>query len=254
MNLIINAAEAIGENSGTINVVLTKVAITPEQAFKDFFGTIMHTGIYNCLEVSDTGSGMDEETQKRIFEPFYTTKFAGRGLGMSAIHGIISSHEGMLQLSSTPNVGTTFKVYFPVPDSVDIVEIETDEDVLARTVGGVVLLVDDEEMLRNMGKDLLEALGFAAITAQHGREALDIFREFAGGIDLILLDLIMPVMGGIDAYHELRAIAPTLPIIICSGYGVESVAEIIENDHYAGFVHKPYKPLELRNVIGTMML
>jgi PAS domain S-box-containing protein len=254
MNLIINAAEAIGEKLGTINVALTKVVISAEEEKCDIFGVTIHEGVYACLEVSDTGGGMDADTQKRIFEPFFTTKFAGRGLGMSAIRGIIASHEGMLQLSSEPEFGTTFTAYFPVPDLMDIVEIEMDDDVLAGTVGGVVMLVDDEAMLRDMGKELLEALGFAAITAQNGREALDMFRERSNGIDLVLLDLIMPVMGGIDAYHELRSLAPTLPIIICSGYGVESVSEIIKNDPYAGFVHKPYKPAELRNVIGTMML
>ena len=115
------------------------------------------------------------------------------------------------------------------------------------------MLVDDEQALRNVGAALLKSMGFTALTAQDGREALEIFSERGREIDVIMLDLIMPVMGGIDTYHELRKTDMTIPIVICSGYGVESVAHVINNDQHAGFVHKPYKPEELRDVIVSMM-
>ncbi|MEI6705423.1 MAG: ATP-binding protein, partial [Deltaproteobacteria bacterium] len=253
MNLIINAAEAIGDLNGFIRVKLTKILVTADHVEKDTFGGVIMGGYYFCLEVSDTGCGMDEETKKRIFEPFYTTKFTGRGLGMSAIHGIVKSHDGFLQLTSEPGAGTTFKVYFPAPAAAGEFGAVQNATACSKKVSGTILLVEDEETLRNMGIILLEAMGFSAVTAQNGREALEIYRERFSEINLILLDLIMPVMGGIETYHELRKLTPSLPILISSGYSVESVEGIINNDEYAGFVHKPYKPEELRAVMVKMM-
>jgi len=252
MNLIINAAEAIGDANGTIRVVLSTAVFEPDQSETDTFGTVILPGRYACMEVTDTGCGMDEETQKRIFEPFYTTKFAGRGLGMSAIRGIVTSHRGMLHLTSTPGVGTTFKVCFPASEPCTSAETALPSPVHSEKKGGTILLVDDEQNLRNLGTALLEAMGYSAVTAQHGREALEIYRERPGGIDMVLLDLIMPVMGGIETYIELRKVAPSLPIIICSGYGIETVADLIVNDFHAGFVHKPFRPEQLREMMTKM--
>jgi len=253
MNLIINAAEAIGANNGIIRVALTRVIVEADHTARDTFGTDIPAGGYVCLEVTDTGCGMDEETQKRIFEPFFTTKFTGRGLGMSAIQGIVKSHDAILQLTSTPGVGTTFKVFFPIPAASDYSETTSTESAPSEKASGTILLVDDEQTLRVLGATLLRALGFSAICASNGLEALEMYRERGNEIDVILLDMVMPVMGGIEAYHELRKISPTVPIIICSGYGVESVEQVTNNDPNAGFVHKPYKPKELRDVIVKMM-
>jgi PAS domain S-box-containing protein len=253
MNLIINAAEAIGDNNGTIKVKLTNEELGDETTSMDAFGTVITGGSFTCLEVSDSGCGMDEETQKRIFEPFYTTKSTGRGLGMSAICGIIKSHDGILYLNSTPGVGTTFKVYFPIPDVADSAETSPSVSESFDRESGTILLVEDEQVLRSMGIDLLETLGFSAINAQDGHEALKIYRERGSEIDLVLLDLIMPDMGGIEAYRELRAINPELPIIICSGYSIESVSDVIENDRNASFTSKPYIPNELRNLMLRMI-
>jgi PAS domain S-box-containing protein len=253
MNLIINASEAIGDINGTIRVTLSRTFIAAEQTETDTFGTIITPGTYVTLEVSDTGSGMDEETQKRIFEPFFTTKSTGRGLGMSAICGIITSHAAFLNCASTRDVGTTFRVSFPVPVAVDNdapVAVVSAED---EKTGGTILLVDDEEILRSMGETLLEALGFSTITAQDGCEALEIYRSRGSGIDIVLLDLVMPVMGGIETYHELRGINPLLPIIIYSGFDEDSVEEVIKHDPRTGFVHKPYKPEALRKIMIRMM-
>ncbi|MDD5284238.1 MAG: PAS domain S-box protein [Desulfuromonadaceae bacterium] len=253
MNLIINAAEAIGEVNGRVKVALAKALILPEQIFTDTFGTIINPGSYACLEVSDTGCGMDEETQKRIFEPFFTTKFTGRGLGMSAIHGIIKSHEAALQMSSTLGAGTTFKVFFPMSGASDYAVNRSSESATSVKGGGKILLVDDEQTLRNIGTALLEALGFSVIVATNGSEALEIYGEQSSEIDAILLDLIMPVMGGIETYNKLRNIASAIPIIICSGYSEGEVSEIIKNDRHAGFMSKPYNPIELREVMVRMM-
>jgi PAS domain S-box-containing protein len=253
MNLIINAAEAIGDINGTIKITLTKMIVEKDTTETDTFGKALVAGKYACLEVADTGCGMDVDTQKRIFEPFYTTKFTGRGLGMSAICGIVTSHEGLLQLTSTPGVGTTFKVCFPLPEASEFPEVTSASSIPYEKSVGTILLVEDEQTLRVIGTAVLETFGHSVITAQHGLEALEIFQSQGSKIDVILLDLLMPVMGGIETYHELRRIAPTLPIIICSGYDTESVNDVIGNDLHAGFVHKPYKPDELRNMMIRMM-
>jgi PAS domain S-box-containing protein len=253
MNLIINAAEAIGDKNGTIVVRLTQMQVGADAAEIDLFGAAIPAGGYVRLEVSDTGCGMDEETQKKIFEPFFTTKFTGRGLGMSAILGIIKAHSGMLQLTSRPGAGTTFKVYFPWLEPAGHAVTAPPVPVPPVKASGTILLVDDEQVLRNMGVDLFETLGFSVVTARHGGEALEIYRERGSEIDVILLDMIMPIMGGIETYHNLRSISSDIPIVICSGYGEETVSDTIENDVHAGFVHKPYKPIELMNML-TMMI
>ena len=253
MNLVINAAEAIGEANGTIRVALTRVLVTDDRNEKDIFGTLFQAGGYICLEVTDTGCGMDEDTQKRIFEPFFTTKFTGRGLGLAAIHGIVTAHEALLHMTSRPGTGTTFKVFFPVPSATDCTETASTSGVTSEKIIGTILFVDDEQALRDMGTDLLEAMGFAILTAENGIRAVEIYRERGHDIDVALLDLTMPEMGGIETYHELRKINPTLPIIICSGYSIESVEDVIADDPHSCFVQKPYSPVLLRDVLTGMM-
>ncbi len=253
MNLIINAAEAIGDANGTIRVVLTRVLVSGDHVETDIFGTVIEAGRYICLEVSDDGCGMDEVTQKRLFEPFFTTKFTGRGLGMSAIHGIVTGHGALLQMTSSPGFGTTFKVLFPIPATTASAETELRTAAAVKKGSGTILLVDDEQVLRDMASTLLEAMGFATLTAEDGEMALEIYREHGCDIDAILLDLTMPKMGGIETYHELRKSNATLPIIICSGYSAESVDDAIAHDPHACFVQKPYNPLALRSALTGMM-
>ena len=253
MNLIINAAEAIGDNNGIIKVALTRLLVEANHSETDVFGTVIKAGGYICLEVTDSGCGMDKETQKKIFEPFYTTKFTGRGLGMSAVKGIITSHEALLYLNSTPGAGTSFKVYFPIQEAYVDAEIASTESTPSGKNTGTVLLVDDEQILRDMGVNLLEVLCFKSFTASNGQEALEIYRDHRGEIDLILLDFVMPVMGGIEAYHELRKLNSTIPIIICSGYSAESIDDIISSDLNARAVTKPFNPGKLRDVMVAMI-
>ena len=253
MNLIINAAEAIGDANGTINITLKKTIIPDAHTEVDFLGNPILPGRYACLEVTDSGSGMDAETQKRIFEPFFTTKFTGRGLGLSAVLGIIKSHEGALQLASTPGVGTTFKVYFLSYDKSDVVETAlTAGPVPLVRACGTVLLVDDEESIRIIGAALLKAIGFSVVTATNGREALEIYREQGSAIDLVLLDVLMPVMGGFETYRKLREISPLIPVVICSGYSAEEIQEGI-TDEYAAVIQKPYKPEQLRTILMKLL-
>ena len=257
MNLMVNAVEAIGEESGTVGIGLANCVLGPEDGETDCFGTVIAPGAYVRLEVSDTGCGMSEETRKRIFEPFFSTKFTGRGLGMSAILGIIKSHNGWLQLTSEPGVGTTFRIYFPAAGSAaqketpQTAEVSTAHWSREPSSGKTVLLVDDEEELRKVAADMLAGMGYAVITATNGREALASYAERGAEIDLILMDLTMPELDGIEAYRELRKTAASIPIVICSGYGNEEVP--INDDPHAGFVSKPYRPDEVRNMLTKLL-
>ncbi|MDD5286334.1 MAG: response regulator [Desulfuromonadaceae bacterium] len=254
MNLCINAAEAIGDNNGTVKIALKKMDVQTDQAGADFFGNTIPTGSYICLEVTDDGCGMDPETIKRIFEPFYTTKFTGRGLGMSAVLGIIKLHDGSLQLSSTPKCGTTFKVYFPLTSDLDTVVATPAAALPPSAMGsGTILLIDDEEALRIVGSTLLKSMGFSTMTANNGREALEIYRDFENEIDLILLDLLMPDMGGIETYRKLREKYPEISIVICSGYSLEAILEEIDSDPKAAVIQKPYNPELLHNLLIKMI-
>ena len=255
MNLIINAADAIGGNNGTIRVVLTILSGLTSPLENDFFGNTIPAGSYACLEVSDNGCGMDVETQRRIFEPFFTTKFSGRGLGMSAILGIIKSHDGALHLSSRPGAGTCFKIYLalsPTSCTADTAPTAKPSVHPVKAIG-TILLVDDEEALLIIGSSLLHAMGFSAITASNGREALEIFRKRASEIDLVLLDMIMPEMGGVEAYHELRKLSRNIPVVICSGCNVEGFSIKSYNDELVGCVQKPYRPDQLQEVLMRML-
>ncbi|MDD5284291.1 MAG: response regulator [Desulfuromonadaceae bacterium] len=253
MNLIINASEAIGEAQGEIRVSLAKTAIVAGQSEKDYNGQPILPGSYLCLEVTDNGCGMDEETKWRIFEPFFTTKFTGRGLGMSAVLGIVKSHGGALQLFSQPGQGTTFKVYLPVQKS-DIAEESPEQVSSAVWKGnGTILLVEDEQQVALVAKTMLEAMGFTAIAAENGKEALELYQKHAADIALVLTDLGMPLMDGYTLFHELKKIKPELPIIISSGFGDTSVTSRIAREGIAGLATKPYSFDQLREVLKSVV-
>ncbi|MDD2309017.1 MAG: PAS domain S-box protein [Desulfuromonadaceae bacterium] len=254
MNLILNAAEAIGDKSGTIKVALKNTHIQTGQSDTDFMGNTIPTKKYACLEVSDTGCGIDKENERRVFEPFYTTKSAGRGLGMSAVLGIVKSHDGALRLTSGPGIGTTIQVYFPLPDKDCSIEtIQASGFVPSAKARGTVLLVDDEVTMRVIGSALLNAMGFSTITASNGREALDIYNQRKNEVDLILMGLIMPEMAGIDSYRLLREISRSIPIVICSGFGDDRIWGGIANDEHAAVVQKPYKSNQLQDTLITLL-
>jgi PAS domain S-box-containing protein len=250
MNLIINASEAIGEAQGEIVVSLTKTAVIAGQSDKDHLGKIIPAGLYLCLEVSDNGCGMDDGTKQRIFEPFYTTKFVGRGLGMSAVLGIITSHKGALQFSSHLGQGTTFKVYFPVHIS-ESAEIELPQQATPSSWQGTgtILLVEDEPQLVTVAKALLETLGFSVIIASNGIEAIEQYRKNAAEIRLVVTDIGMPLMDGYELTSELKKLDPALPIIVSSGFGDTIVSSRATPGDIAGLISKPYSFEQLRDVL-----
>lgn len=254
MNLIINASEAIGKEQGEIRVLLSKTVIKDSQSDRDYHGKSIPPGNYIALEVTDNGCGMDEKTKSRIFEPFYTTKFSGRGLGMAAVLGIISAHGGIIQLFSDIGKGTTFKVYFPAQTS----EITRDES-LEQTEqselwqgSGTILLVEDEVEVIRVAKEMLEYLGYRVIEAANGKEGLELYLKNAAEITLVVTDLGMPVMDGYALFQELKQCNPTLPIIISSGFGEVDVSSRIARTDIAGLINKPYSFDQLREVLKNV--
>jgi signal transduction histidine kinase/CheY-like chemotaxis protein len=254
MNLIINASEAIGKEQGEIEVSLTEITISEDKPCRDYNGNTISPGTYVCLEVTDNGCGMDEETKWRIFEPFYTTKFSGRGLGMSAVLGIIMSHKGALQLHSQIGQGTTFKAYLPAQSSVS----DNDVKVLQTTQtpwqgSGTILLVEDENKVRHIAKRMLEFLGFTVVEAVNGKEALNLYQMYALEIALVLTDVGMPIMDGYALFNMLKQINPALPIIISSGFGDADVTSKIDYDDITGIISKPYTLAKLGDVLKNVL-
>jgi|GEM_PF-4913342 len=256
MNLLINASEAIDENSkGSISVTL-KCKTLPEQSETDFFGVIIQPGEYACLEVADTGSGMDDEVLNRIFEPFYTTKFTGRGLGMAAVSGIIKKHNGAIQIRTKKGEGTTFILYLPIISTSYSSQTVPEKKALLEPIAKTnlsVLLVDDEEPVCKISSALLASFGCQVLIAENGQVAVSQFLKHRDSIDCILLDLVMPVMGGIEAYHELRKLDAAIPVVFCTGYASESVTNIIAQDRNCLMLQKPFSPISLSKILNSMI-
>jgi signal transduction histidine kinase len=250
MNLIINAAEAIGEVTGEIGISLEKTEIKAGQTEIDHLGTIIPEGRYICFEVTDNGCGMDAETRRKIFEPFYSTKFAGRGLGMSAVLGIIKAHDGALQLESRVGHGTTFKVYLPVQvGSSEKEEASQNATSVPWQGSGTILLAEDEEHVKSIAVELIQMLGFTVIVAANGKEALELYEKSAADITMVVTDIGMPVMNGYELFYELKQRSQQLPIIISSGFGEGYIVSKIPREEIAGLINKPYSFDQLRDVL-----
>jgi two-component system cell cycle sensor histidine kinase/response regulator CckA len=262
MNLITNASEAIGDKSGVIT--LSTGAIDCDRAYLDNVNEVLRAsldeplpeGVYTYIEVADTGCGMDAETIDKIFDPFFTTKFTGRGLGMSAVLGIVSGHKGALKMSSEVNKGTTFTILFLANEPSDYrfgarMNEETGEK--AWRGSGTVLIVDDEETVRSVGKQMLDCMGFSVLTAPDGREALKVFREHPDDIVCVLLDLTMPHMDGVQAFRSMRRLYPEVKVILCSGYNEQDATERFAGKGLAGFIQKPYDMAVLREKLMEVL-
>ena len=238
MNLVINASEAIGEENGFI-AVTTDCRYCEGSYLKGvWLDENLADGLYVVLEIADSGCGMDGKTLAKIFDPFFTTKFTGRGLGMAAVLGIVRGHKGAIKVNSEPGHGTVFKILLPASDS----PAEMDD----RASGcdgwqgaGKVLLVDDEESVRDIGREMLQELGYTALTAGDGVEAMEIFRSNPE-VKFVILDLNMPHMDGEQCFYQLRELRPEVTILMSSGYDEQEVCRKFVGKGLAGFVQKPY--------------
>ena len=241
MNLVINASEALGDKDGVIAISTEAGECSGQYLAKTQGGQDLSPGLYLTLKVADTGSGMDREAQERIFEPFYTTKFTGRGLGLSAVQGIVRSHKGALMVESEPGQGTSFTLMLPaLPAEAGARLPKTAEETDDWQGQGTVLLVDDEETIRTLGGRMLERLGFEFLLAADGRQALQLYSQHRAEISLVLLDLTMPQMDGEETFRELRLLDPQVQVVLSSGYTEQDVASRFAGQNLAGFMQKPY--------------
>ncbi len=248
MNLVINASEALGDRQGTITMATGAMACDQDYLRGTCLPQELPAGNYVYLEIADTGGGIDAETAARIFEPFYTTKFSGRGLGMAAVLGIVRGHKGAIKLDTALGKGTSFRILLPASDKA-VKPAQREKLAPALKNSGLVLLVDDEEIVRRTGREMLEELGFDVVTAKDGRKAVAIFSAQHQQISFVLMDMTMPEMDGEEAFHELKRIAPTVKVIICSGYNEQEITPRFAQRELAGFLKKPFQLAELQKVI-----
>ncbi len=243
MNLATNARDAMPDG-GTI-VIKTEVAVL-DTLFMTSHG-FGEQGSYALLTVSDTGCGMDEETVKRIFEPFYTTKETGKGtgLGLSIVYGIIKKHGGFIVCHSAAGKGTAFQIYLPLTDTPGQLPFPVPGMGPFRRGSEVILLVEDDEPTRTLTRELLEEFGYSVMEAGDGFQALEIYREQRDGIHLVILDAIMPGIKGTDVYREIRSLTPNIRILFCSGYNPDTIEGLGTLDPNLHFISKPFMPKEL---------
>ena len=258
MNLITNAVEALGASNGVV-VLTTGVMVCDDRCVrKSILEEKPPPGKYVFIEVSDNGCGMDVETQRRLFEPFFTTKFTGRGLGMAATQGIVRTHLGIILLESSVGEGTTFRILFPAIESSitqPIMAVDSPLPGAGHLVErkGKILVVDDEEPVRSLAAEYVRHLGFEAIEAGDGNEALELYRRHADDIALVILDLAMPHMDGAAAFLELKKIRQDVRVILCSGYNEQAVSEQFKQEKPDCFIQKPFQLKELELKITTAM-
>jgi PAS domain S-box-containing protein len=245
LNLITNASEALGDHPGIITV-RTGVRQIEEPAPCVPDAADLPAGPYACLEVIDTGCGMSEEICKRIFDPFFTTKFPGRGLGLAAVLGIVRAHRGLLRVTSAPERGSTFEVHFPALTGEDAV---TAKSLAAPASAGTVLVVEDDDGVRQLASRILGEAGYRVVLASDGEEGVERFQREAEGIDVVLLDLTMPRLGGLEVLAELRRRQPGVRVVLMTGYSTEELSDKIEDDGVTALVQKPFSSERLVGAI-----
>jgi signal transduction histidine kinase/CheY-like chemotaxis protein len=261
LNLIVNAAEAIGAADGTITIA---TSVRPVER-ADLAGWMGYEGLtpgqYVLLTIADTGCGMDDATRARIFDPFFSTKFTGRGLGLAAVLGIMRSHGGALKVESEVGRGTMFSILFPAlerpcdqaatPQGPGAREESARSTALASPSPAAarsrrVLVVDDEPSVRAVATRMLERLGFSVLVANDGRAGVDIFHAHADTIACVLLDLTMPHLSGEQTLEAIRRIRPDTRVVLMSGYDEQELSAHFAGQGVAGFLHKPFTPADLR--------
>ncbi|MBN1556064.1 MAG: PAS domain S-box protein [Phycisphaerae bacterium] len=254
MNLITNASEAVGNNSGFIHIRTDVEDLSREEIHQMYLGEHLDEGQYVTLEVSDTGIGMDADTLTKMFEPFFTTKFTGRGLGLSAVLGIVRAHKGAIRVQSSPGVGTSFRLYLPAcDDKVETPREDTNGKATLWKGRGLVMVVDDEPSVLGVADMMLQRLGFDTILANNGPEALEQFARRKDEILAVLLDMSMPAMDGQDTLEALRNVRPDARVILCSGYSREVAAERFSDAALAGYLQKPFELASVSQALQAVL-
>ncbi|WP_243372386.1 response regulator [Geotalea sp. SG265] len=250
MNLATNARDAMVDGG---KLAISTELQEMEESFISLYG-FGRPGHYAVINVSDTGSGMDQQILQNIFDPFFTTKEVGKGtgLGMSIVYGIITQHNGYIKVYSEPGIGTTFRIYLPL---IKPCEMEGAKLLPARPKGGseTILLAEDDQAIRDMEGCILRDFGYRVMAARDGQEAVDIFRENSGSIDLVLLDMIMPKKNGSEACREILALAPQVKVLFISGYTADLIKEKGLLDKEIELIMKPISPPELARKVRELL-
>jgi two-component system cell cycle sensor histidine kinase/response regulator CckA len=248
LNLFVNAADAMRYGG---DLILKTVNAT----HKDMKGKLYdpEPGNYVLLMVTDTGIGMDKKTMERIFDPFFTTKELGRGtgLGLASAYGIIKGHGGYIDVDSEKGKGTTFSIYLPASEK----EVRKAAKIAERFIKGTetVLMVDDEDLILKVGQELLEAMGYRVLIAKDGKEAIEVYEKQQDDIDIVLLDMIMPNMGGGEVYDRMKEINPDVTVLLSSGYSINGEATEILERGCDGFIQKPFNMKKLSGKITEVL-
>jgi PAS domain S-box-containing protein len=245
MDLVVNAAEAIGERSGIVSVTVGMAACDDDYLKGCLGADNLQPGDYVYVEVADTGRGITAGDGGRIFDPFFSTKFPGRGLGLPAVLGIARGHRGAIRVESEAGKGSSFRLLFPASASSTTRPQSKPAGPASDKLAGRILLADDEETIRTLGRRMLEAAGFKVVTAADGREAIDKFAADMDDIDLVVLDLTMPHFDGEGCFHELRKLKPGVRVLLSSGYDEQDITSRFAGEGLAGFIQKPYTSGEL---------
>ncbi len=249
MNLVTNASEAIGDEVSGLITVRTGAQIVDAATQVGLLPALpLSAGRYVTLEVSDTGCGMAPEVQERIFDPFYTTKFTGRGLGLSAMLGILRSHHGSLKVYSELGRGSVFKLFLPAL-SLGVEDRPPGHAAGEWQAHGVLLLVDDEPTARAVARELAESMGFQVLEAADGLEAVALFELRHSEIAAVLMDLTMPHMDGRQAFLRMHQADPEIPVVLTSGYSEQDVLVDFLGKGLAGFLPKPYQSSQFLSVL-----
>jgi CheY-like chemotaxis protein len=214
---------------------------------------VVKPGRYVKIMVTDNGTGMDEKTKARIFEPFFTTKALGRGtgLGLATVYGIVKGHGGMINVYSEPGYGTTFSIYLPAPGLEEMEEMKAPEPIAKGKE--TILLVDDEEIVLDVSREILEFLGYRVYAVTNGQEAIVLYGEKRDEIDLVLLDMIMPGMSGGETFNRLCQIQPGVKVILTSGYSINGQAKEIIDRGCRGFLQKPFHLDKLSRMLREVL-
>ncbi len=251
MNLIVNAKDAM-PHGGKLTIRTRNVFL--DEDYCSMYPNI-NPGHYVLLSVTDTGIGIDKEALSRIYDPFYTTKPPGKGtgLGLAIVYGLVEDHGGHIICESILGKGTSFKIYFPPISQIDGLAEREKERPLPQRGSGTILLVDDEEVLSRYGKEMLSRFGYEVITASNGKEALEIYNREKEKINLVILDLVMPDMGGKECLKRLININPDLKVIVATGYALEDTEKVELETIAKGLIQKPYEIEDMLNLIKKVL-
>jgi PAS domain S-box-containing protein len=253
LNLITNASEALGDKPGQITVRTGRIEVDRGYLSRTYLHADLPEGPYVYLEVSDTGAGMDPETKSKIFDPFFSTKFTGRGLGLAVLLGITRAHHGTISVDSEPEQGTTFRVLLPASDREARISFAASASQTSWQGSGTVLVVDDEAEVREVVKAMAPRFGLQVITAHDGSEAVRLFRARAEEIVAVLLDMTMPEMTGEEVLRALRRIRQDVPVVLMTGYSEEYALSRFPERGALRFLKKPFTIEGLRSTIRELL-